>query len=125
MILGTEDPDLLKREYEMLKLAIEKPREAPDRRFSRELMIERDKFIARRIDKTLHGGSVECFSSGPRVEVRITPPATKGLGGFESNPKSYESRALAHPTKLYPPGFSAGLGGFSSGAAHYIPYSPT
>jgi len=58
VIVGTEDPELLKKEYELLKLVVESSSSGMDQHRSslKELLIQRDKFIAKRIDETLYKG---------------------------------------------------------------------
>ena len=63
---GTEDPDLLRTEYELImrsapgapaKEVVGKPKDAGAEQFQ-ELLVQRDRFIARRIDKTLRPGEI-------------------------------------------------------------------
>lgn len=55
VIVGTEDPNLLKREYEIIKALLETSKKVDYRKMA-ELLEARDKFIAKRIDETLPDG---------------------------------------------------------------------
>jgi hypothetical protein len=81
MLMGTESPELLKREYAHLKRIAEAPTEAEGeeakrgyRAESAEILKERDTFIARRIAETLEEGEVGLLFLGMMHEVdRLLP----------------------------------------------------
>lgn len=56
--MGTESPELLLEEYELMKqmLQPQKDRPPPSQTLARSLLDRRDTFIARRIDETLVAG---------------------------------------------------------------------
>lgn len=56
-VVGTESPELLMREYELLKAAAARPDPRHATR-ARAILEERDRFIAARIDATLEAGRV-------------------------------------------------------------------
>ena len=59
ILMGTESPELLKKEYELAKRMLSartKPTDVYDKKQSEELLKERDAFIANRINETLLPG---------------------------------------------------------------------
>lgn len=75
---GTEDPDLLRREYELIMArtaagGVEKDRSAGH---LRELLEHRDRFIAQRIDRTLREGETGLLFLGALHHAAEQLPAT-------------------------------------------------
>ncbi len=62
-LMGTENAELLVREYQLVKALVSNPKPAPEDRSqlevdSKALLSERDRFIAARIDDTLRAGEI-------------------------------------------------------------------
>lgn len=62
-LMGTEDPQLLMQEYQLLKTGLASAAQPPERRAqleaeSRKLLADRDRFIAARINDTLSSGEI-------------------------------------------------------------------
>lgn len=80
-ILGTEDPELLKEEYNFISQILKgrdeeskkKTKQAYENRAS-PLLVERDCYIARRIDKTLNKGELGILFIGAAHEIEDKLP---------------------------------------------------
>ncbi|MDX2147643.1 MAG: hypothetical protein SFZ23_08990 [Planctomycetota bacterium] len=68
-LMGTESPELLLRELEAAKAKLASGRTTPPDETSSSLLRERDAFIARRINKSLKGGSAGVLLIGAMHDV--------------------------------------------------------
>ncbi len=74
-LVGTEDPALLMKEYQMIKDAAARKDSEEGKAGHRNFMAERDAFIARRIDETLHNGETAILFLGMlhKVDNKLPP----------------------------------------------------
>ncbi len=87
MLEGTECPELLLKEYELLKASMLKRKDADNEGLSqtssltaKELLEERDSFIARRIDETLQPGEIGMLFLGAlHNAVDVLPPTIESI----------------------------------------------
>lgn len=94
-LIGTEDPELLVREYELARAV----RSAPDPRHAdraRRLLAARDEFIARRIDQTLPLGARGLIFIGALHDVGAHLPPDIAQSFPLGCPKASLRRSVTH-----------------------------